>query len=75
MGTLSFEEAYELFAEQVRAANGLADLIVIETMTDLLEAKAALLAVKENSELPVMCTMTFEETAAPLQAFPFPQWR
>jgi len=37
---------------------------VIETMTDLLEAKAALLAVKENSELPVMCTMTFEETGA-----------
>lgn len=70
MGTLSFEEAYELFAEQVRAANGLADLIVIETMTDLLEAKAALLAVKENSELPVMCTMTFEETGRTFTGVP-----
>lgn len=70
MGTLSFEEAYELFAEQVRAANGLADLVVIETMTDLLEAKAALLAVKENSELPVMCTMTFEETGRTFTGVP-----
>ena len=37
------------------------DLILIETMTDLYEAKAAVLAVKENSDLPVFCTMSFEE--------------
>jgi len=59
LGTLSFEEAYDLFKEEILAAKG-ADLIVIETMTDLLETKAAVLAAKENSDLPVLCTMTFE---------------
>lgn len=60
MGTMSFEEAYELFKEQVLAgAEAGADLVIIETMSDLLEAKAALLAVKENSNLPVYITMTF----------------
>jgi len=63
MGTLSFDEAYELFAEQVRAANAHgADLIIIETMTDLLEIKAAVLAAKGNSDLPIFATMTFDET-------------
>ena len=62
-GTLEFEEAVDVFAQVVRAgvAAG-ADLAVIETMTDLQEARAALLAVKENSSLPVMVTMTYEET-------------
>ncbi len=60
-GTLTFEEAYDAFARQVRAgAQAGAELAVIETMTDLYEMKAALLAVKENSSLPVICTMTFE---------------
>ncbi len=60
-GTLSFEEAYDAFARQVRAgAAAGADLAAIETMTDLAETRAALLAVKENSALPVLCTMTFE---------------
>lgn len=59
-GTLAFEQAYDIFKEQVLAGQG-ADLIVLETMTDLYELKAALLAVKENSALPVMCTMTFEQ--------------
>lgn len=63
MGTLSFSDAYDLFADQVRAADTAgADLIIIETMTDLLEAKAAVLAAKENSALPVFATMTFEES-------------
>ena len=63
MGTLSFDGAYDLFAEQVRAADSHgADLFIIETMTDLLEAKAAVLAAKENSDLPVFATMTFDET-------------
>lgn len=59
-GSLSFEEAYDMFKEEILAGQG-ADLIVIETMTDLLEAKAAVLAAKENSDLPVFCTMTFEQ--------------
>lgn len=63
MGTLSFERAYELFAEIAEAgAQAGADLAVIETMTDLYEAKAALLAVKENTALPVFVTMSFEES-------------
>ena len=62
MGTLPFEDAYELFARQVRAADAAgADLFVIETMADLAEAKAALLAVRENSSLPAFVTMTFQE--------------
>ncbi|MBR6351181.1 MAG: homocysteine S-methyltransferase family protein [Firmicutes bacterium] len=62
MGTLSFEDAYDAFKEMAiaGAASG-ADLAVIETMTDLYEAKAALLAVKENTDLPVFVTMSFEQ--------------
>ena len=59
MGTLSPEEAYDIFKEQVDAAAG-ADLILIETMTDLGELRTALLAAGENSDLPVFCTMSFE---------------
>lgn len=59
-GSLSFEEAYDIFKEEILAAKD-ADLIVIETMTDLMEIKAAVLAAKENSNLPVITTMTFEE--------------
>ncbi len=59
-GTLKFEQAYEIFKEQVIAGKN-ADLIVFETMTDLYELKAAVLAAKENSDLPILCTMTFEE--------------
>lgn len=59
-GSLTFEEAYDIFKEEVDAAKE-ADIIVIETMTDLMETKAAVLAAKENSDLPVITTMTFEE--------------
>lgn len=59
-GTVSFEEAYDAYKEIVIAGND-ADVVVIETMTDLYEVKAALLAVKENSDKPVLVTMTFEE--------------
>ncbi len=63
MGTLSFERAYEYFRQiAVAGAAAGADLAVIETMTDLYEAKAALLAVKENTALPVFVTMSFEES-------------
>ena len=65
-GTLSFQQAYDLFAEQVNAGvQAGIDLIVIETMTDLYEVKAAILAAKEcceqlGKELPVLVSMTFE---------------
>ncbi len=59
-GTLTFEEAYDIYKEQILAGAD-ADLIVFETMTDLYELKAAVLAAKENSDLPIVCTMTFEE--------------
>ncbi len=63
MGTLTFEKAYEYFREiAIAGAAAGADLAVIETMTDLYEAKAALLAVKENTALPVFVTMSFEES-------------
>ena len=61
MGTLSFDQAYELVKEEVLAgAAAGADLVLLETMTDIYELKAAILAVKENSDLPVLATMTFE---------------
>lgn len=60
-GTLSFEGAYELFKEMIVAgATAGADVIVFETMTDLYEVKAGVLAAKENSSLPIMVSMTFE---------------
>lgn len=62
MGTLSFEEAYDIFAEQARAAEAAGcDLIVVETMTDLREIKAAVLAATEQTSLPVFATMSFGE--------------
>ena len=62
MGTLSFDRAYEIFKRQViQGEKSGADLIIIETMMDLYEAKAAVLAAKENTNLPVICTMTFDE--------------
>lgn len=59
-GSLSFEEAYDIYKEQILAGKD-ADLVVFETMTDLYEVKAAVLAAKENSDLPILVTMTFEE--------------
>ncbi len=62
-GTLPFEEAYDIFREIVEAgAAAGADLIAFETMTDLYELKAAVLAAKEHSSLPIFATMTFEES-------------
>ena len=61
MGSLTFERAYGYFQEIALAGERAgADLVSIETMTDLYEAKAALLAVKENTRLPVFVTMSFE---------------
>lgn len=62
-GTLSFDRAYDIFKRQVvQGVKSGVDLILIETMTDLNEARAAVLAAKENSNLPVFCTMSFEST-------------
>lgn len=62
MGTLSFDNAYDIFKRQVvQGVKSGADLILIETMTDLYEMKAAVLAAKENSDLPVLATMSFEK--------------
>jgi 5-methyltetrahydrofolate--homocysteine methyltransferase len=61
MGDMTFEEAYEMFAEQVIAGvNSGTDVFILETFMSLYEMKAALLAVKENSTLPVICSMSFE---------------
>lgn len=61
MGSMTFEEAYQCFADVVDAGKEGADLILIETMADLQEMRAALLAAREHSDLPVLCSMTFEE--------------
>ena len=60
-GDLQFEEAVALYGEQVRAGvKANADLVLVETMSDSYEAKAAILAAKENSDLPVFVTFTFD---------------
>ena len=61
-GDLPFEEAIEVFSEIVTAGSRAgADLILLETFTDLYELKAAVIAAKENSDLPIFATMSFEE--------------
>ena len=73
-GQMTFEAAYESFRVMCEAgAAAGADLVVIETMSDLLETKAALLAAKEHTDLPVIVTMTFTEngrtfTGCPISA-------
>ena len=62
LGDLPFEKAVELFGEVVRCGSRAgADLVLIETMSDSYEAKAAVLAAKENCDLPVCITVTFDE--------------
>lgn len=68
MGDLSFEDAYEAFAQVMKYGESFgADLIHIETMSDTYEAKAAVLAAKENTSLPVFVTMIFDEKENCLQ--------
>lgn len=62
LGTLSFEEAYDIFKEQVVAGEKAgADVILFETFSDLMELKLGILAAKENTSLPVFATMTYQE--------------
>ena len=62
LGELKFEDAVEAFAKSIRIAVKYGfDLILIETMSDLYDAKAAVLAAKENSSLSVILTNAFDE--------------
>lgn len=62
LGELSFDKAYEIYSQVAKAgAKAGADLFLIETMSDTMEIKAAVLAVKENTSLPVLVTMIFDE--------------
>lgn len=61
LGTLRFDDAYNLYTEIVTAGEAAgADLVVFETFTDLYDMKAAVLAAKEHTSLPILSTMTFE---------------
>lgn len=61
-GELGFEEAYEVFYEQAKALiDAGVDLINIETMSDIQEAKAAVIAAKDAGDVPIICSMTFEK--------------
>ncbi|MCL2696726.1 MAG: homocysteine S-methyltransferase family protein [Oscillospiraceae bacterium] len=72
-GTLTFEQAYDIYREiMIAGEKHGADLVIIETMTDLYETKAALLALKENTNLPVICSMTFEQNGRTFTGTPVP---
>lgn len=62
MGDLDFDTAVDIFAEMIRAGRNGSDVVLIETMSDTYEIKAAVLAAKENCTLPVMVTMIFDES-------------
>ncbi len=75
VGALSFEEAYDIFAQlMVLGEKAGADCILIETMTDLYEVRAAILAARENTGLPILVSMSFEAdgrtfSGVPVEAF------
>jgi len=63
LGSLPFETAVDLYKEVMKAgADAGADLIAIETMSDLTETRAAVIAAKEATDLPVFVTMSFDST-------------
>jgi 5-methyltetrahydrofolate--homocysteine methyltransferase len=62
-GALTFEESYEMYRQQAVAGEKAgADLAAIETMSDLFELKAAMLAIRENTKLPIFAMMTFDKS-------------
>lgn len=63
MGDLDFEECVDIFSDVVKAGRDEADLVLLETFGDLYEIKAAMLAVKENCDLPLIVSMIFDEKA------------
>lgn len=60
IGDLTFDKAYESFKEIILLANDRTDIILFETFSSLQELRAGILAAKENSKLPIFCTMTFD---------------
>ncbi|MDE5896553.1 MAG: homocysteine S-methyltransferase family protein, partial [Clostridia bacterium] len=66
LGTLSFDEAYEAFAEIVEMTKDAVDGYIAETFSDLYEIKACILAVKEHTDKPLFATMTFDGTGRTL---------
>lgn len=66
MGTLTFDEAYDIILEQIIPVKDQVDAVLFETMSDLYEVKAGVLAVKEHTDLPVFVTMTFEQNGRTL---------
>lgn len=66
IGSLSFEEAYEAYKTVANISKDLCDGYILETFSDLYELKAAVLAFKENTDLPVFATATFDKTCRTL---------
>ena len=67
MGTLDFEELVDIYKEQLQyIVSAGVDVIIIETMTSLQETRAALLASREICDLPVLCSLTFEDNGRTL---------
>ncbi len=67
LGDMSFDEAVDAYADSLRAAEDAgADLIFFETMSDLYECKAAVIAARENTSLPVAVSLTFDESGRTL---------
>ncbi len=71
VGDMTFDEVYDIYSEQVAALAGAgADAIIVETFSDIKEARAAVIAAKENSKLPVIVTMTFQQDLRTLLGTP-----
>lgn len=74
LGTLTPEEAKETFAKQARGlADGGVDLLVIETMSDLSEMEAAIQGARQATDLPLVCTMTFQQKLHTIMGVSAPQ--
>ena len=66
IGNLEFDDAYEAFKEIALITKDLVDGYILETFSDLYEIKAAILALKENTNKPIFATMTFDKTGRTL---------
>ena len=66
IGTLSFDDAYELFKEQIECVKDDIDLVIFETFGDLYELKAGVLAAKENCDKPVFVSVSFDKSGRTL---------
>lgn len=66
MGTLTFDQVYNSVKDMILLVKDQVDVVLIETMTDIYEVKATILAIQENSDLPIFATMTFENNSRTL---------